>query len=111
MLVREYLKELKENQEVTFVIVKAVKDEETPFYHNQFYQTPIRLASEWMEGFDDTYIVVKKDTCPIDINGIWDTWYEKSRIKCAMIMKKSELRKQYSGKQAETMIEYYLNKY
>lgn len=105
---REYLKQLEETEDVTFVIVKVVKDENTPFYHEEYYQTPIRLVKTWLEATNnEEYIVVKKDTCPIDITGIWDGWYKRGRLKCCMIMKKSDLFVRYSESQAKDMIAYY----
>ena len=110
MNIKEYLKELNSTQQVTFVTVKAVKDDYSPFYHNEFYQTPIRNVWEWLDGTwsnDPDYIVVKKDTMPIDITGVWDRWYKSGSLKCCMVMKKSELIKQYGEKQGNDMIKFY----
>lgn len=105
----DYLKSLKSDEDVTFVIIHVVKDEHTPFYHYEYYQTPIRLAWEWLEGIkeDNDYIVIKKDTCPIDITGSWDNWYKRGRLKCCMLMKKSDFFIKYSETQANMMINHY----
>lgn len=108
MLVKDYLEGMK-NENVTFTIMKTMKDEDTHLHSEMYYQTPIRTAYEWMEGNILDYIVIKKDSCPIDVSGIWDSWYKRGQLKCCIITKEETLRSMYSEKQANNMIEYYRN--
>ena len=80
MTLDEFLKKVKRDN-YTFTIAKAVKDKHTPFYHNEFYQTPIRNIDEWFrwDGAKD-YIVINPDACPIDITGTCQNWYNKVHL-------------------------------
>ena len=109
MKVNEFLKHFKSG-EFTFTIAKTVKDEHTPFYHNEFYQTPVRNIDEWFkwDGAKD-YIVINPDSCPIDIAGNWQHWYKKGYLKCAIITTEKDLKTKYSEQQANDMIKWYDN--
>lgn len=109
MLVKEYLEQFKSNERVTFVIAKAVKDGHSPIYHYEFYQTPIRYINEWLESENtcNNYIVIKKDTMPIDITGAWDKWYKSGDLKCCMVTTETDIRTMYKEEQANRMIEFY----
>lgn len=109
MKLKEFLqtkKILNKQTDITFTIAKAVKDEHTPFYHNEFYQTPIRSISEWL-NLKEEYIVINPDACPIDITGTWQKWYMKGRLLNAVITTEKDLFTHYSESQAKEMINYY----
>lgn len=106
MKLNEFLQKDKRN-DYTFTIAKAVKDDETPFYHNEFYQTPIRFIDEWIDSNLKDYIVINPDSCPIDISGTWQNWYKHGRLNCAIITTEKDLYAEYSEQQAQDMIEYY----
>ena len=105
MTLKEFLQQVK-NGEYTFTIARAVKDEETPFYHNEFRQTPIRYIDEWKRMKKD-YIVINPDSCPIDITGVWQNHYKRGFLNCAIITTEEDLCIVYSKEQAKEMIEYY----
>lgn len=108
MLLREFLKNEDKYTDYTFVIAKTVKDEHTPFYHHEFYQTPINTVHEWLKGeTPDKYIVVKKDQAPVGVHDLWDNNYKKGWLKCCIITTETDLRTMYSEKQANDMLKYY----
>lgn len=109
MRVIDYLNQLNPSDSVTFTIAKSVKDDNTPFYHNEFYQTPINSVWEWKKMNDSflNNLVVKKDSAPIDISGLWDIRYKKGWTKCCIIESEESLKTMYSEKQAQDMIEWY----
>lgn len=104
---KEWLETLNNNDEVTFIIAKAVKDDYSEMYHNEYRTTPIRPAYDWLNVDEDRYIVLNTDHPPIDITGNWGKWYRSGRLKCAVITTKEDLYKMYGGKQAEKMLSYY----
>lgn len=109
----EYLQKLPQNQQVTFVIARAVPDDATPFSHFEYRSTPIRGAWEWLqEGpscikFGDKYIVINADHPPIDVTGMWVRQYKNGHLSCAMLTTVSDLLDLYSEEQAARMVEYY----
>ena len=110
MLVKEYLK-IKQirNRDCTFIVQKAVKDEHTPFYHNEYVGTPIHNISEWerSENFINNYIVIKFEHPPIDSTGTWHNWFKWGHINCAMVTTEKDLITHYGEKQGRDMIKYY----
>lgn len=105
---KEWLETQNKNDEVTFIIAKAVKDENSPMYHYEYRTTPIRAVWDWLNGSNnDKYIVINTDHPPIDITNGWGNWYKRGSLKCAIITTNEDLFKMYSGEQAERMIEYY----
>ena len=50
MKLREWLETKGKNEQATFVIAKAVKDEHAPGYHYEFRETPIFTVWEWLDG-------------------------------------------------------------
>lgn len=103
---QEWLKNQSKNEEVTFIIAKAVKDEGSTMYHHEYRTTPIRTVSEWLKG-DDGYVVINTDHPPIDITGSWEKFYRSGRLKCVVITTKEDLYKLYGREQGETMLKYY----
>lgn len=106
---KEYLKQLTNHHDVTFIIMKAVKDEHSPFYHDEYYQTPIRSQNEWLNHGDSILElqVINKDHCPIDVTGVWCNWYKKGYLNCCMVADTNYLRTRYNEKQAKDMEDYY----
>ena len=108
MNIREYL-EKTAKPEATFIIQKAVKNENAPGYHNEYKTTPVRHKSEWLrgEGFIDNYIVIKADHPPIDVTGAWHNWHKGGSLGCAMVTTEADLLTHYGEKQGHRMIAYY----
>lgn len=102
----EWLNTLNKNEEVTFIIAKAVKDDCSGMYHHEYRTTPIRPVYEWLQS-EDGYVVINTDHPPIDISGSWDKWYRSGRLKCAVITTDDDLYKLYGDKQGDEMIAYY----
>lgn len=91
---------------ITFTIAKVYKDERTPFYHFEYYQTPIRAYDEW-KNMSKEYIVVNPNVCPIDMTGLWQKRYLRGEIYNAIICTEEDLIKMYGEKQGNEMIEWY----
>ena len=113
MTVKEYLEATGKNKHtnICFVIEKAVKDTHSPFYHEEYTQTPIRNAYEWL--LDDCrikdYIVLNGEQppiCHITCKG-WINHYSKGLLECMLITTEEDIRKHYSKEQAEEMLEMY----
>ena len=92
MKAKEYLSRIGNNTKVTFVIAKAVKDENTPYYHTEYKTTPIFGVwevekHEWIEK----YIVINAIHPPIDITGHWVREFNNGWLKCAIITTEQDL--------------------
>lgn len=113
MTTREYLQKIQARQkyrDVTFIIARAVKDENTPFYHYEFRNTPLRKAEKWLqaeEEFLDEQLVINADHAPIDVTGLWGGLYKRGSISCAMLTTEADLRLLYSEEQAARMAAHY----
>lgn len=114
MTLREFLKEAsyyKGTYDYTFTIAISHKDEHTPFYHYRYHQTPIRASWEWLDGkFTDEYIVINPNSCPIDISGLWQRWFNMipKRLRCAIIVKLEDMKLQYpNDEQFNDMLKWY----
>lgn len=109
MLVKEYLELKGSKNNFTFIIQKAVKDDNSPFYHEEYKTTPIQNYYEWKhaEKFLHKYIVVKADHAPIDPTGVWLNWYQQGDLNCCMITTEQDLITRYGDKQGQEMINYY----
>lgn len=103
---KEWLENLNKNEDVTFIIAKAVKDESSPMYHTEYRTTPIRPAHEWL-SVDDRYVVINPDHPPIDITGDWGKWYRNGGLTCAIITTIEDLYKMYGSKQGDEMLRHY----
>ena len=75
MLVKEFLSNKPDYKNVTFIKARARKDANTPFYHPEYQETPIRIACEWKGNILD-YIILNNAPTPID-------WLSGSRWKNA----------------------------
>ena len=108
MTIREYLERIGRNN-VTFIILHAVKDDNTPFYHSEYKTTPVRHRDEWLQGdgFIDNHIVIMADHPPVDLTGAWHNWYKDGFLRCAVVTTEADLRTMYSEKQALDMIAMY----
>lgn len=109
MTVREYLAKIGTGHNVTFIVQKAVKDEHSPFYHDEYKTTPIYSPQELLRGycFVDTNIVINADHPPVDVTGTWSNMYKRGHLRCAMITTEADLMTRYSEVQGRDMIAYY----
>ena len=103
---KEWLETLNKNEDVTFIIAKAVKDDYSPMYHKEYRTTPVRAVYEWLQG-EDGYVVLNPDHSQIDVTGNWGKWYRNGRLKCAVITTKEDLYTMYGDKQGEEMLKHY----
>jgi hypothetical protein len=111
MTVREYMEITGKTDcdNFTFVIAKAVKDTNSPFYHEEYKTTPIRSAHEWLEESCKTkdYIVLNAKQPPVvwaSVTG-WMNWYNKGHLNCLLVSPKEEIVMHYGEVQGAEMIE------
>lgn len=108
MKLTEWLQNKGQNENATFIIAKAVKDESSPMYNYEYRTTPIRSVWEWLEGSTgEKYIIMKADHAPIDITGVWQNWYSMNNLSCAVITTEQDMYTMYNEKQAKDMLDYY----
>ena len=109
MKLKEWLEQQGENDRVTIIIAKSVKDEHTPSYHTEYSTTPIHSAWEWLSGTSaDKYIVTNANHPPIDVTGNWQSEYKRGYLKCCMVTTESDIKMLYPNeKQAQQMLEMY----
>lgn len=108
MKLREFLQENGRNIQYTLVIQKTVKDEHSPFYHDEYKTTPIYSTWEWLQSSCiDKYIVINRDHPPIDVTGCWLNWYNKGNLGCCVVTTEEDLILHYGEKQGKDMIDYY----
>ena len=108
MKVKEWLESKGENEQATFIITKAVKDDGSSFYHYEYRTTPIFCVWEWLQtNTAEKYIVINADHSPIDITNGWVNWYKIGHLHCAIITTEEDLYTEMSKEQAERMITYY----
>lgn len=110
MTVREYLTHLKSYDDVTFIVTKAVRDENTPFYHPEYRDTPIRMRWEW-EMYDGAILdaIILNDRQPTItwLSGVdWSNAIKENRLKCLLVIAEEDLIKLYNEKQAKELTEY-----
>ena len=108
MKVKEWLESKGKNEQATFIIAKAVKDDSSSFYHKEYNTTPIYAVWEWLKGdIVEKYIVINADHSPIDITNGWVNWYKKGLLHCAILTTEEDLYTEMSNEQADRMIAYY----
>ena len=108
MKVKEWLESKGKNEQATFIIAKAVKNDGSSFYHYEYHTTPIYAVWEWLKGdIGEKYIVINADHSPIDIVGGWTNWYKGGHLHCAVITTEEDLYTGKSKEQAERMVAYY----
>lgn len=110
MTFKEYAKKyLNPADNVTMIRVHSVKDENTPFYHSEYAETPIHSVSEWMglKASNGIY-VLNDEQSPIDwlCGANWGNAYRKGWLKCLLVADMKALTMQYSKEQAKDMIDF-----
>lgn len=110
MTVREYLTHIKSIDDVTFIVTRAVRDENTPFYHPEYRDTPIRMRWEWeMQDGAILEAIVLNDRQPTItwLSGVdWNIAIKENRLKCLLVIPPEDMSKLYGKKQADGLIEY-----
>lgn len=105
MKVKEYLQNKKPSDQVTFVVVKAEKDEHSPFYHNAYTTTPIMYVQDVVNSKINDYIILNDKQNPIDwLSGAkWNNWFKADHLMCMLVISQEEFYKMYSKEQADGM--------
>lgn len=112
MKVKEYLELIGKDKNsattLTFVMAKAIKDENAPSYDLYYRNTPIRSIWEWQNSKVMDYYVLNENHPPIDYTGAWHNWYNngKGHLMCMVVISKEDLELIYGEKQAAEHIAY-----
>lgn len=107
MTVREYLKDVDKYKDITFLRAISHKDSNTPFYHSEYYSTPIRKKYEWMRSDIMDYYVLNDKQPPIDwlTGGGWTNAYNNGSFLSLLVISKEDLELLYPDKdQTEDII-------
>lgn len=109
MTIREYMDAVGDRGYYTFIIAKAVKDSNSPFYHWEYTDTPMMPRSEWRTWWNrlDEFWVLHPHRQPIDFSGSWDGWYKAGHLECVVIVNDTEWEKMYKGEQGRDLARWY----
>lgn len=108
MTVREFIVKTGTRCDRTFIVQKSVKDEASPFYHDEYGTTSVQHSNEWLRGtFVDTHIVIVADHPPVDVTGAWHNWYKSGHLRCAVVTTEADLITHYGEAQGRDMIAMY----
>lgn len=97
---KEYLELIGVNEksivQLTFIIGRAVKDENSYGHHLEYRSTPIRTVWEWWSApILNEYYLLNEAQPPIDNGCGWSNWYNKGHLKCFLVIPKEDLEKLY----------------
>lgn len=108
MLVKEYLSKFNENKQVTFIKAVARKDENTPFFHEEYQTTPIRSIYEFEKSPIMNCYVLNHKQPPIDwLSGSsCQHQFNKGDILSLLVISKEDMALLYNPKQAVEIIEF-----
>lgn len=108
MLVKEYLGNFNENQQVTFIKAVARIDENAPFYHEEYQTTPIRCIYEFQKSPVMNYYVLNHKQPPIEwLSGAgWQNRFVRGDFLSLLVISKEDIELLYNPKQAAEIIEY-----
>ena len=108
MLVKEFLNNKPVYKNVTFIKARARKDANTPFYHPEYQETPIRPACEWKGDILD-YIILNDAQTPIDwLSGCnWKDAFDRGELLSLLVISEDDFELLFPDKeQREDLIEY-----
>lgn len=113
MKVKDYLKRIDWDHDVTFIKARAREDAHSPFYHAEYQTTPIRPAREWYQNDRLMESVVLNDRqMPIDwLSGApWGNMVNCGSLKCLLIVSQEDFRLLYNRKEDRESMERYIDK-
>lgn len=101
MLVKEYLESKDYKGKITFIKARARKDNNTPYYHQEYQTTPMYNVDELGDSRLLEYIVLNDQQAPIDwiSNQGWTNWFNKGMLKSMLIISKEDLELLYPNKE------------
>lgn len=108
MLVKEFLSNKPDYKNVTFIKARARKDANTPFYHPEYQETPIRMVYEWKGDILD-YIILNDAQAPIDwLSGSrWKNAFDRGELISLLVISAEDLELLYPDKgQRDGLIEF-----
>ena len=107
--VREYLDQFTTSSNISFIVTKAVKDEGSPFFHEEYHTSPMYYVSnlrelQWAMDMN----VLNDHQPPIDwlCGAKWGTWYNKGWLTSMLIISDEDIELLYGKKQSESMLKY-----
>ena len=108
MLVKEFLSNKPDYKNATFIKARARKDANTPFYHPEYQETPIRTVCEWKGDILD-YIILNDAQAPIDwLSGSkWKNAFDRGELISLLVISAEDLELLYPDKrQRDGLIEF-----
>ena len=108
MLVKGCLNNKPGYKNVTFREARARKDANTPFYHPEYQETPIRMVYEWKGDILD-YIILNDAQTPIDwLSGSkWKNAFDRGELISLLVISAEDLELLYPDKrQRDGLIEF-----
>lgn len=113
MRVLEWLAKHKGSRvDVTFLIVRAVKDDNTPFYHAEYRTTVLQPVREWLKNEHKPLLgaVVLNDNHPamVWLSGVdWNNIIKRGLARCLLVVPPEDFAKLIPGdKQRADMEDY-----
>lgn len=113
MKVKDYLKRISWDDDVTFINARAREDAHTPYYHPEYQTTPIRPAREWYSNDKLMNSIVLNDRqMPIDwLSGAqWGNLVRRGDLKCLLIISQEDFALLYQGEEQRRSMEQYIDK-
>ena len=106
MKVKDYL-QTHEWSEVSFIIAKAVKDDNTPFYHPEYKTSALFHKFEDMSYYNE-YLILNDKAMPLDwLSGSpWGNAVRSGWAKCLLVINWKDLTTLFCEEQANSIIEY-----
>ena len=110
MKFKDYLKAKKPNDDITLIVAKAIKDENTPRYHEAYLKTPIFTAREWGENERACERIILNDKAhSIDwLSGAnWERKINGGFLSCLLVISEEDFAKLLPSKeQRENIVKY-----
>ena len=109
MLLKEYLEaaNIERFKDLSLVVATAVRDNNSPYHHLQYFTTPIFTVEEWLEGKE--YIVLNPKQPPICTLTAphFANMYNNGRLLSMLVITEEDIYKLYSPSQALEMLAEY----
>lgn len=117
MRVLEWLNKYKGSRlDVTFLIVRAVKDEHTPFYHAEYRTTVLQPVRDWIKSenkpFFDSIILNDNHPTMVWLSGVdWNNIIKRGLAKCLLIVPPEDFAKLMPSPVQRADTEHYCEKH
>lgn len=112
MTVREYFKRISSKyRDVTFIKARARKDANTPYYHQEYQITPLRMVDEWKHSIRilDSIVLNDRQNTITWLSGVdWNVQINEGSAKCLLIIHPEDFELLYPSKEQRNAMEKYI---